>query len=97
MNDHNNKWFVTTWSLTRIIYLGSCKNGFTGKQCSECVNSTVFGTECNKQCNCNSIGSKNDSCISTSGNCYCSTGYGGRNCDIKCPAGQYGDKCDEGT
>ena len=77
--------------------LGMCKDGFAGKQCYECASPNVFGPECKKPCNCNSEGSKDDACISTTGKCNCFTEYGGIKCDKKCLPGYYGDNCEQGT
>ncbi|CAI2169143.1 15334_t:CDS:2 [Funneliformis geosporum] len=69
----------------------TCKPGFTGDRCEQCL-SGFFGPtcqECNAKCNkfC-------DDGLAGTGECKCKLGYTGENCD-QCAPGFFGNKCEE--
>lgn len=69
-----------------------CPYGTTGKECDKCIenhysrNSTLYGC---KPCNCNTEGTNgNQTCNSTTGQCYCKADTTSRNCG-SCSNGYY--------
>ena len=82
----------------------SCKEGFTGLKCDECL-PNVIGDNCDtcqetffnfplcqEDCQCNPDGSTGLDC-DNNGNCFCKEGYQGMKCD-ECQPNYIGDKCD---
>ncbi|KAL1516977.1 hypothetical protein ABEB36_000802 [Hypothenemus hampei] len=68
-----------------------CKNHVVGTNCDKCENgyfNILSGEGCQK-CNCDPIGSKNDSCDVYTGQCHCRPGVTGLRCD-HCEARKYG-------
>ena len=79
-----------------MLILGFCKYMVVGEYCNECTEGYYNFPECNRQCDCNIIGSQDIYCDGLSGQCNCFTGYSGRNCSTKCHPGFYGYDCEKG-
>ena len=58
----------------------SCKSGYTGNKCKQCINGFFKGANDNcLACNCKKSGSNGDGC--KDGKCSCKPGYTGNKCD----------------
>ena len=66
--------------------LGFCKTGIEGQYCDSCQQLYYgFSSEGCKHCNCNTLGSKNDSCDLLSGDCECQPNVMFSKCDACTP------------
>lgn len=68
-----------------------CKSHVIGTNCDQCENGffNILSTEGCQNCNCDPIGSYNQSCDLYTGQCYCRPGVTGLRCD-HCEARKYG-------
>ncbi|XP_062584614.1 stabilin-2-like [Saccostrea cucullata] len=57
----------------------ACQANFTGYACEKCVDSNVYGENCNETCSC--VNGVCDSGMQGSGLCECFSGWKGDNCD----------------
>uniref|UniRef100_A0A0K2SX80 Laminin subunit gamma-1 n=1 Tax=Lepeophtheirus salmonis TaxID=72036 RepID=A0A0K2SX80_LEPSM len=69
----------------------SCKPHVVGRDCEKCANGyfNIDSGEGCEPCNCDSTGSKNESCHVETGQCNCNEGVTGQRCDT-CMAFHYG-------